>query len=1473
VLRVAFNSPWRGERTALGEACCSSLDAMSASVGNIASSSSGAAAAAASTPTMNWEPIRKRLVSEDVAEALQAATELRNNLEIVHTAEFPLMLSALLPAFTAVILASSDRTLPSPDVSSPQHKVRNVILDMIHKMPTNEVLHPHAPHLVALALDVLRRDYEDNSLLASKIIFDLYKAYRSLPQEHVQPYFDLVVAAYLNLPSALATNFSLATMRPPNPPPSPSTPAVENRAVEPAPPPEAAAAGASSAMEVDEEPAEDGSGGDNQQQPSASHGEKMDVDQPPAVTASASAESAATLASSSSHSSSSPPILALRSNLSLRVLTESPLIVMLMLQLYPSFLKTNIPVLIKVMMEALVLRAPPLQSVVSSSSAFSMPSTASSSATPTTPTTAASSPATPAAVRIDPAVKRIYYSRSQQLVAAQAKTLSFVTYLLRSFAAELKPYEERLASSVVSLMAVCPRESLSTRKELLVATRHVLNSEFRRGFYRHADSMLDERVLLGSGSTSYFHRFSDQALLRPLAYTTLSDYVQHARAIFTMKHMSRVVLIFSRVLHDSSGCILPMSTQYTAVRTLLSLVDLIFQNKDPNPQLGRDLLVRMLRTLVDKLEALVEYYPTVLELEEKRTAAGDAVTWMTTNHGSSTLVESIHSSTSVLSGAPPDSTRDVQIMVRAIMMGNKTLITCLHGYRAQREKVNRASHDAAASAQAPKLAPQGPNDEVASAMSRLTHTEVAIIDRYIMVAFKAATLLKDNGQPATTTTTTIVAPATPTSALGSTTAAESKATSGGDRSMPEHHRDSLTQFAAAFSTMDGIDLARTLGRRLGVLVDAMIEDPIVMVVPRHLLGTSATISFEFCTLLLDHIVGRMDELACGRDQAAIFLDAPGQCPEKESLHKGSIQRNVELRLSDRPASDEEEKSKSTALLQLFERILKSLSSFPGNESIVRRHLRRIVVVCLRSSMEDARGWPDNYCMLLRYIFRSISAGKFEDSYKELLPLIPAVLNGLYRVMTCSKDTVIRYTAIELCLTIPARLSSLLPHMNLLLRVIIPALESNSGDLVNLGLRTLEFWVDNLNPLFLVPEISKQTEVFTSLMQALSRHLRPAPYPYGLLTLRLLGKLGGRNRQFLREPFAPHEASRTIPDEEATLPLSCCWNAPYSAALNTEKAFGLPLPLDRCVSVLRMIATASNSLCRSIDPDSRSEEQAPLASWHVESLLDMTEIDRLDLSEYQRVAMLKAKQDQASACVTILHTAATQFAGNKVERNGDDVFKTLLLGLMYASMVDESGDESLELLKSMASAKHGSALRCSLTDFLLEPDRRALSVATAVIQELVNSKDDDASAIDVFLGLLLRDFCRKCATCEWGERTSLYGAIHFVLSLTKVDLRYKSELKVMTTAFVSVKSVPQELSMACAAALRFFCGVCVRLYGKPWTDVGSERPTIWDSLEMGAHDKGPTVPESVEVVSQIHRPCDEVFRVALVEIASSHELVR
>ena len=167
------------------------------------------------------------------------------------------------------------------------------------------------------------------------------------------------------------------------------------------------------------------------------------------------------------------------------------------------------------MMEALALRAPALQSITQGNQ------------------------------KLDSHGQRLYFSRCRELVAAQAKTLSFLTYLLRGFSNDLKPYEDRLASNVVALMSTCPREFISTRKELLVATRHLLNSDFRNGFFRHVDSLLDERVLMGS-----HHRYSEQTILRPLGYTTLSDLVHHVRSLLTMKQMSRVVSMFSRVLHD-----------------------------------------------------------------------------------------------------------------------------------------------------------------------------------------------------------------------------------------------------------------------------------------------------------------------------------------------------------------------------------------------------------------------------------------------------------------------------------------------------------------------------------------------------------------------------------------------------------------------------------------------------------------------------------------------------------------------------------------------------------------------------------------------------------------------------------------------------------------------------------------------------------------------------------------------------------
>lgn len=71
--------------------------------------------------------------------------------------------------------------------------------------------------------------------------------------------------------------------------------------------------------------------------------------------------------------------------------------------------------------------------------------------------------------------------------------------------------------------------------------------------------------------------------------------------------------------------------------------------------------------------------------------------------------------------------------------------------------------------------------------------------------------------------------------------------------------------------------------------------------------------------------------------------------------------------------------------------------------------------------------------------------------------------------------------VELCLTVPVRLSSLLPYLPMLMDPLVSAL-NGSQTLVSQGLRTLELCVDNLQPDFLYDHIQP---VRAELMQVQS----------------------------------------------------------------------------------------------------------------------------------------------------------------------------------------------------------------------------------------------------------------------------------------------------------------------------------------------------------------------------------------------------
>ncbi|KAK9136460.1 hypothetical protein Syun_015790 [Stephania yunnanensis] len=235
------------------------------------------------------------------------------------------------------------------------------------------------------------------------------------------------------------------------------------------------------------------------------------------------------------------------------------------------------------------------------------------------------------------------------------------------------------------------------------------------------------------------------------------------------------------------------------------------------------------------------------------------------------------------------------------------------------------------------------------------------------------------------------------------------------------------------------------------------------------------------------------------------------------------------------------------VLQLFRYLFSAIAKAPTDcERILQPHIPIIMEVCLKNATEIDK--PVGYLHLLRTMFRALNGGKFELLLRDLIPTLQPCLNMLLAMVEGPTGEDMKDLVLELCLTLPARLSSLLPHLSRLMKPLVLAL-NGSDELVGLSLRTLEFWIDSLNPDFLEPSMAN---VMSEVILALWSHLKPAPYPWGKKALQLLGKLGGRNRRFLKEPLA----------------LECKENPEHGLrlVLTFEPSTPFLVPLDRCISL-------------------------------------------------------------------------------------------------------------------------------------------------------------------------------------------------------------------------------------------------------------------------------------------------------------------
>jgi hypothetical protein len=257
------------------------------------------------------------------------------------------------------------------------------------------------------------------------------------------------------------------------------------------------------------------------------------------------------------------------------------------------------------------------------------------------------------------------------------------------------------------------------------------------------------------------------------------------------------------------------------------------------------------------------------------------------------------------------------------------------------------------------------------------------------------------------------------------------------------YKEILEKFASSLCVLDGYNFRQVLAPTIPFFLDLGRQSKDSLVLFRQFLIANKGASYHACDVLLQYLTTHLHDLSEHKsDENAV-----------RGINTKSSAGNTQ---GQGQSAGHYENSTTTVLLAVFKFVFQSISMYPENEPTLRPHLQTLIMTCFQHATDEAdpshTSWHDNkHYTLLRQLFRTVSGGKFEQSYKEILPLLPTILNGLCRIQQATKeDPAMQDIVVELSLTIPARLSSLLPHLPLLLRFITLALRSPDGDLVNLG---------------------------------------------------------------------------------------------------------------------------------------------------------------------------------------------------------------------------------------------------------------------------------------------------------------------------------------------------------------------------------------------------------------------------------------
>uniref|UniRef100_A0A0N5ASH3 Non-specific serine/threonine protein kinase n=1 Tax=Syphacia muris TaxID=451379 RepID=A0A0N5ASH3_9BILA len=702
-------------------------------------------------------------------------------------------------------------------------------------------------------------------------------------------------------------------------------------------------------------------------------------------------------------------------------------------------------------------------------------------------------------------------SLAEEFYNSQVRALSFLGIMAKTTAFNMSEVMNRHSASliqgIVHLMERCPNDTLAMRRELIATAKNFFQCDMRTKFISILPRLFNENLLLGTGFTVVDN-------MRTILYTILADLVHHLRTNLSYNFLCCSVYTFVRSIHDQS---LPPYVQAMCCKLVMNLIDsFVVIEKEHSEQPGRDILLWIMESYVRKFRVLAEYHVPMLiakdaanisdirlKTDEKllQTPSINFSSGNTKNdeRGRKLLADSFgrgvdllkevsfsHSEVTVgeieIDDAPDPETLKESVMVNncedASAITSQT-VKCCRSMLPPPTKVGKFSspseiltqywalsappmtfHDAKSIlrvlAQACKHTVHGLNKTHITNLSPSSMHEAKLMEQLFFYGLKCLDIY-------------VLSPLYPGVFVSSS--GVQKPGFNGYRSKDE--KEVLECFAGIFTALNPTMFKEIFSKYIEFFIQRISRNPSLYLICNAFLVAPST-SAKCADVLIRYLMKKLPELSENNDVTSLYL-------------------------------------------KLFKLVFSSISCCQpsGNGCAeVERMLQPYLHDMVYESMELAlRGRePVNYLLLLRGLFRSIGGGNYDLLYQAFLPLLPTLLQQINRLQSSAHRQQMKEIFVELCLTVPVRLSALLPFLPLLMDPLVCAL-NGSPPIVSQGLRTLELCVDNLQPEYLYEHM---TPVRAQLMHGLWRAVSSGDSGTHPRAFKILCKFGGSNRKMLSD---------------------------------------------------------------------------------------------------------------------------------------------------------------------------------------------------------------------------------------------------------------------------------------------------------------------------------------------------------------------